>query len=125
MVKSSNPCNHTHWTPTKGEEYMRRLLTTPMIILFLSTLTLIACVAPAAAADFTVVNIADNGTGSLRQAMLDANAQSGADTIRFATGVVGTIVLTSSELSITDSLVIEGPGAGGLIVSGNQQSRVF
>jgi hypothetical protein len=32
----------------------------------------------------TVINTNDSGTGSLRQALLDANARSGPDTIRFA-----------------------------------------
>src|SRR5216683_691943 len=33
---------------------------------------------------FTVYNLADSGSGSLRQAILDANANPGADRIRFA-----------------------------------------
>lgn len=51
------------------------------------TLVLVALLAPfAAAADatFTVTTTADAGAGSLRQAMLDANATSGTDTIAFA-----------------------------------------
>lgn len=39
---------------------------------------------PASANVFTVTNVDDSGTGSLRQAMLDANANPGADTIQFA-----------------------------------------
>ena len=35
------------------------------------------------AATFTVVNINDNDAGSLRQAILDANASAGPDTITF------------------------------------------
>ena len=38
----------------------------------------------AAAATFTVININDSGAGSLRQAILDANANPGPDTIDFA-----------------------------------------
>src|SRR6516225_3437124 len=68
---------------------------------------------------FTVLNLADSGPGSLRQAILDANAQPGADTIQFAHGLHGTIALTSGELDITDDLTIDGPGAGRLAVSGN------
>jgi hypothetical protein len=74
---------------------------------------------------FTVLNLADNGDGSLRQAVLDANALPGADDIRFADGLQGTIALTGGQLSITDHLTIDGPGAGLLAVSGNHQSRVF
>src|SRR5262249_22285258 len=74
---------------------------------------------------FTVVNLNDGGPGSLRQAVLDANALTGADTIAFAHGLTGAIPLTSGQLSITDSLAIDGPGAYRLAVSGNLQSRVF
>src|SRR5271166_6268322 len=52
----------------------------------------------------TVLNLADSGAGSLRQAVLDANANPGADTIQFAKGLHGTIVLTSGQLTITDDL---------------------
>ncbi len=43
----------------------------------------LAFVRPAAAAIFTVTNTADSGAGSLRQAILDANAAGGPDTITF------------------------------------------
>src|SRR5262245_41255334 len=74
---------------------------------------------------FMVLNLADNGDGSLRQAVLYANALLGADDIRFADGLQGTIGLTGGQLSITDHLIIDGPGAGLLAVSGHHQSRVF
>src|SRR5262249_58470227 len=75
---------------------------------------------------FTVLNFLDSGPGSLRQAILDANAQPGADLIRFAPAARdGTIALASSGLSITDDLTIDGPGANRLTVSGNDASRVF
>jgi predicted outer membrane repeat protein len=80
--------------------------------------------APAAeAATFSVTNTADSGPGSLRQAVLDANAATGADTIDFA--VNGAITLTSGSMAITDDLTIDGPGAGALAVSGNHSSRIF
>jgi hypothetical protein len=74
---------------------------------------------------FTVLNLADGGEGSLRQAVLAANTQPGADTILFADGLSGTIGLTTGQLIITDHLTIDGPGAGQLTVSGNHQSRIF
>ena len=74
----------------------------------------------------TVANLADSGLGSLRQAILVANASPGADLIRFAPSArEGVITLTSGELTITDDLRIDGPGAGRLAVSGNDASRVF
>src|SRR5262249_11198601 len=72
---------------------------------------------------FLVTNLADSGPGSLRQAVLDANAKPGADKIKFA--VTGTIPLTSGHLSITDDLTTDAPGQGRLTVSGSNASRVF
>ena len=50
---------------------------------FLGTV-LLSCSTAAWAATFTVTTTADSGPGSLRQAILDANAAAGADTIAFA-----------------------------------------
>ncbi len=68
---------------------------------------------------FTVKNLSDSGAYSLR-----AGIQSGDAIIAFAPGLHGTITLTS-ELQITDSVTIDGPGANELSVSGNNSSRVF
>src|SRR5262249_3019659 len=72
-----------------------------------------------------VTNNLDSGPGSLRQAVIDANTNPGADTIVFVKGVSGTVKLTSGELLIKDSVTINGPGANQLAVSGNDASRVF
>jgi hypothetical protein len=75
---------------------------------------------------FNVLNLADGGPGSLRAAIAAANDQPGADLIRFAPPARdGTVALTGGELSITDDLRIDGPGAGRLAVSGGDASRVF
>ncbi|MBW4612884.1 MAG: tandem-95 repeat protein [Desmonostoc vinosum HA7617-LM4] len=79
---------------------------------------------------FTVNNTDDSGSGSLRQALLDANAAAGADTITFAGDIFSdtnpdTITLTSGELEITDDVDLEGTGASNLAISGNNTSRVF
>ena len=55
-------------------------------------------------------------SGSLRQAISDANNHAGADKIQFAANVTGTIALTAGELQITDSLTIQGPGAASLAI---------
>ncbi|MFZ1641606.1 MAG: choice-of-anchor Q domain-containing protein, partial [Candidatus Contendobacter sp.] len=80
---------------------------------------------PAGAATFTVTNLNDSGPGSLRQAVLDANATLGADTIAFQAGLTGTITLTTGEIQITDALTLNGPGATALAISGNNASRIF
>lgn len=81
---------------------------------------------------FTVTNTNDSGAGSLRQAILDANAATGVDAINFDAGVFSTpqtITLTGGELLITNSsnstVIITGPGANLLTVSGNNASRIF
>jgi len=75
---------------------------------------------------FNVTNNADSGPGSLRQAILDANANPGADTITFAATVTGTITLTTGQLpTTTEDLTITGPGTSSLTISGNHASRVF
>src|SRR5437762_2210933 len=66
---------------------------------------------------FTVLNLADSGAGSLRQAVLDANANPGADVIAFAVGGgVQTIAPTSALPLVTDPVTLDGwtqPGFAG------------
>lgn len=76
-------------------------------------------------ATFTVANLNDSGTGSLRQAIADANTISGADDVVFQTGLPGTISLTSGEMPITDSVTITGNGAANSVIDAQQASRIF
>lgn len=88
---------------------------------------------------FTVSNLDDQGEGSFRQAILDANNAVGADVIEF--DVTGTITLNSSLPAVIDQVNIDGTtapsfdgaplveidynGAGGLqFNSGSTQSEV-
>jgi hypothetical protein len=75
---------------------------------------------------FTVTNTDDSGAGSLRQAILDANANPGPDVID-ATGVSGTIIINPANyfLVITDDVTINGPGQANLTISGDNASRIF
>ncbi|MFZ1396424.1 MAG: carbohydrate binding domain-containing protein [Candidatus Promineifilaceae bacterium] len=71
----------------------------------------------------TVTSLADSGAGSLRDA-IERIAPDG--TITFdPTLAGGTIALTSGQLTVARSLTIDGSGAPGLTVSGNNASRVF
>ncbi len=77
--------------------------------------------------EFLVTNDADSGSGSLRQAVINANGNPGADTISFHPtffATAKTIALTTGELAVTESLTITGP-TGSVTVSGNNASRVF
>ncbi len=67
---------------------------------------------------FTVTNVNDSGAGSLRQAILDANAVIGSNTITFNIpgGGVKTINLTAALPAITSPVVMDGwsqPGFAG------------
>src|SRR5438128_111989 len=73
---------------------------------------------------FNVTSNANSGTGTLREAVGFANTLGGADTITFQAGL-GNIVLTTGQLSISEALTIQGPGAAALSISGNNASRIF
>src|SRR5438309_9367715 len=57
---------------------------------------------------FMVANLNDSGAGSLRQAVVDANAHAGAEQIAFATGLRGTISLPTDHLGLTDRVTVTG-----------------
>lgn len=86
---------------------------------------LLATATPAGAATFTVTNLNDSGLGSLRQAILDANAAPTDDVIEFSSSVTGTITLTTGKMVITDELSIVGPGMSDLAISGGGASQIF
>ena len=76
-------------------------------------------------ASFTVSTLRDAGPGSLRDAVARSEASPGADTIRFAPALAGSIVLTTGQLEVTGNLTIDGPGAARLAISGGGTSRIF
>src|SRR5689334_19716773 len=87
----------------------------------LALLLCLAAIFPANAATFTVTSTADSGAGSLRQAILDANASVGtADTINFNTPPAGAKTITPTLASgplptITDELTIDGTTQPGFV----------
>jgi hypothetical protein len=68
---------------------------------------------------------ATNTDCTLRQAIIDANNNSGADTIVFKSGLTGSITLTADPEQVTEALAVQGPGASQITVSGNDAHRVF
>ena len=71
----------------------------------------------------TVTSALDKGPGSLRDMI--TRIKSG-DAIVFAPSLNGqTITLTSDQLTINNSVNIEGPGANKLAISGNGTNRIF
>ncbi|WP_068132131.1 choice-of-anchor Q domain-containing protein [Roseimaritima ulvae] len=85
---------------------------------------------------FLVTTDTDGGTGSLRQAVLNANAIPGPDTITFGDGSASggtnfldaapdTMALNLGELTITEDLTITGNGASSTILDGQESTRLF
>ena len=79
-------------------------------ILATTIVALVAASMASSAATFTVINTNDSGAGSLRQAILDANAAPGADAIEFNIPAPGvqTISPVTQLPKITDPLSIDG-----------------
>ena len=71
-----------------------------------------------------VTNANDRGPGSLRDVI--ANSVNG-DTVAFAPGLSGTtIMLTSSQISLNQSLTVDGSALiNGITIDGNANSRIF
>lgn len=74
------------------------------------------------AATITVCSTGDNGPGTLRAALASA---SNGDTIDLYSCAFGTILLTSGQLVVTNSVSIIGPGGNIVKISGNSSYRVF
>ena len=86
--------------------------------------------------DFVVTTTGDSGEGSLRQAMLNANAIVGADEIRFDSkvgpfGPPQRIIIEKPLPKITEQVTIDGYVGGflwraaGVTISGGDQHRIF
>jgi hypothetical protein len=68
----------------------------------------------ASAATFTVTNTADSGPGSLRQAILDANAAAGPDTVVFDPAVFN----APQTITLASTLTINGADDAPLTIAG-------
>jgi parallel beta-helix repeat protein len=90
----------------------------------------LALAGSAQATDFTVKQLGDAGdntcdaTCTLRDAVDDANNNSGPDRILFQSGLSGTIQLANPQLRINDPVEILGPGAGTLAVTTYAYNRI-
>jgi hypothetical protein len=84
----------------------------------------LAVIETQAQATFTVTNTSDSGAGSLRQAILDANANAGADRIHFqiAGSAIPTIALLGPLPDVSEAVTIDGTtqSAGRVEIRGDQ-----
>jgi hypothetical protein len=107
----------THTTTTrKTGHYFGMVVLVAALALVASLLLALAQEPAYAASAFTVTNTNDSGAGSLRQAILDANATDGASVINFNISGSGvkSIKPTSALPTITEQVSIDGytqPGA--------------
>ena len=82
---------------------------------------------------FVVTSAADSGAGSLRQAIIDANAAGGSNSITFSLPAGSTTIPVVPLASggggplpaITSNLTVDGAGVPGLTIDGQSASRVF
>jgi len=112
------------------EGKMKRLLVIIISLVLLSSLA-VSC-AVIQATSFTVTNTDDGGSGSLRQAILDANASPGPDTINLPAGTytlsiagTGEDAAATGDLDITDNLTITGADQATTVIDGGGIDRVF
>ncbi len=95
----------------------------------LTVFSILALLTDCPALQFTVRNLNDSGTDSLRQAIINANGSGGADTIVMESGLSGTINLSSSLPTITGPLEINGDSDGDactkdIVISGGDTVRI-
>ena len=98
--------------------------------IFLIFVILVSVLGVSRATTFTVSNTNDTGAGSLRQALLSANADGSATAgsphqINFSVPNGSTITVVSPFLVITNHVSINGLGVTNLTISGGGTSRIF
>lgn len=74
---------------------------------------------------FLVTTLNDGGEGSLREAIADANAAPGKDTVLFAADLQGVMKLTAGAIGVTGATKIKGPAGQSAVIDGMDASRIF
>jgi hypothetical protein len=117
-----------HMSRTKSYYFLRPLVLLMLAVVAASVMAVVLLASPAHAANYTVSNTADSGAGSLRRAIINANASTSvADTIVFDQSLSGQTITLASELpAITGpaGLTIDG-GKAKITISGNNAVGVF
>ena len=110
------------FTPDLPGSYQLRLICNDGHVNSNQSLVSIAASVPAI---LSVTSTSDSGPGSLRDAIALANLGVGPNTITFAPGMTGTILLTTGQIRIDGPLAIVGPGSDVLALDGNLNGRIF
>lgn len=76
-------------------------------------------------ATFWVTHLGAAGPGSFRAAVDAANAHPGADHVRFARGLAGTVPMNGPALTIEDALHVHGPGGTQIRLRGDSQNGIL
>jgi uncharacterized repeat protein (TIGR01451 family) len=107
--------------PTVGRTRPRRHAWSALLSFLLLAGLLILPAASASATSFVVVNTSDAGQGSLRQAILDANANPGADDITFAIGGFRPLIISlfSPLPEITEQVSLDASTESGSSCAGS------
>jgi len=102
------------------KRYSKSFVPRVLLPLAIAVIGVLSLAHPAQAATYTVTNTNDSGAGSLRQAITDANANSGADQINFSIAGAGqhTITLSTILPAITEQVTINGLSQSGATCNG-------
>ena len=74
---------------------------------------------------FTVTNLNDAGTGSLRDAITAADTANSMAVINFADGLTGVLKLSSLLPDLTGNVIVVGPGANLLTIDARQTTAII
>lgn len=99
--------------------FPRRPFPRALLIMVLVGVLVMTSRSIAHAATIEVTNLNDQGAGSLRQAIIAANANTSSDTITFAASLSGIIQLDEVLPEMSTNMKLQGPGADVLTVRRN------
>ena len=123
MSPSTTPPHH------RAARLLSRIFTVGALV---AGIALVATDDPAEAAGFVVTTMADGGAGSLRDAIDQANANPGPDTITVPAGTYTIMIAGATEddnatgdFDVVGELTINGAGAGTTIIDADGLDRAF
>jgi hypothetical protein len=86
---------------------------------------LLLTVAPVQATTYTVMSNASSGPDTLRQALADADANPGPDTIVFDSSLIGATITVVPTLAVQSGEVTVSGALRNVTITGNSQVTIF